>query len=329
MHMSNTLVSPSVGAAFWAVSSGLAAYCAHRVRHTMQTGRASLMGVLGAFVFAVQMINFSIPGTGSSGHFCGGLMLAVLLGPHAAFLVMTSVLTVQCLFFADGGLLALGCNIFNMAFWPSFVAWPLYRAVAKEQRGNASAWGTAFAASIIGLSLGAFSVVLETAASGITELPFSAFTRAMLPIHLAIGAVEGIISAAVITGVSRALPEASPEPLRLRPVLWGMALAAVVIGGTMSWFASSHPDGLEWSIAKVTGQEEVLGSESDFRGTLSAFQEKTAFLPDYGFKTGSEMSQPMVKAGTSVSGLVGGGLTLGLALLTGLALRARPELQKV
>ncbi len=73
-----------------------------------------LMGVLGAFIFAAQMINFTIPGTGSSGHLGGGMILAILLGPHAAFLVMASVLTVQALFFADGGLLALGCNIWNL-----------------------------------------------------------------------------------------------------------------------------------------------------------------------------------------------------------------------
>ena len=91
------------------------------------------MGVAGAFVFAAQMLNFAIPGTGSSGHLGGALLLAILLGPEAAFLVMASILAVQALFFADGGLLALGCNIFNLGFFPAFVAYPLvYRRIVGD-----------------------------------------------------------------------------------------------------------------------------------------------------------------------------------------------------
>ena len=93
------------------------------------------MGMLGAFVFAAQMINFSIPGTGSSGHLGGALLLAILLGPHAAFVVVASVLTVQALFFADGGLLALGANLFNLGVLPCYLAYPLvYRPLAGNHR---------------------------------------------------------------------------------------------------------------------------------------------------------------------------------------------------
>ena len=81
-----------------------------------------MMGVMGAFVFAAQMINFTIPGTGSSGHLTGGLMLTALLGPYAGFLTMVGILAIQCLLFADGGLLALGCNIWNMAFYGCFIS---------------------------------------------------------------------------------------------------------------------------------------------------------------------------------------------------------------
>ena len=91
------------------------------------------MGVLGAFIFAAQMINFTIPATGSSGHLGGGMILSILLGPYAAFLVMASVLVVQALFFGDGGLLALGCNIFNLGFWPCFIVYPLiYKKIAGD-----------------------------------------------------------------------------------------------------------------------------------------------------------------------------------------------------
>src|SRR5512134_667024 len=138
MHMADALLSPAVGGAMWAASSGTIAYCSAKVRAELDDRKAPLMGVLGAFVFAAQMINFSIPGTGSSGHLGGGLLLAILLGPHAAFLVIASVLVVQALFFADGGLLALGCNAFNLGFLPAFVAYPvLYRRIAGDRPGPA------------------------------------------------------------------------------------------------------------------------------------------------------------------------------------------------
>ena len=124
MHMADALISPAVGATMWAASGGLIAYCSKKVRAELDDRKVPLMGVLGAFVFAAQMINFSIPGTGSSGHLGGGLLLAILLGPHAALLTIASVLIVQALFFADGGLLALGCNVFNLGFFPCFIAYP-------------------------------------------------------------------------------------------------------------------------------------------------------------------------------------------------------------
>jgi cobalt/nickel transport system permease protein len=114
MHMSDALISPTVGAAGWLTAAGFAAYAGREVRRAPEASPPALMGVLGAFVFAAQMINFSIPATGSSWHLGGGLLLAALLGPHAAFLVMASVLAVQALLFADGGLLALGCNVINL-----------------------------------------------------------------------------------------------------------------------------------------------------------------------------------------------------------------------
>jgi cobalt/nickel transport system permease protein len=121
----------------WVVSGGLIAFCARKVKRTLRDNLVPMMGVLGAFIFAAQMINFSIPGTGSSGHLGGGLILTVLLGPYAAFIVIASVLTVQALFFADGGLLALGCNIFNLGVFPAFVAYPLiYRIIGKQGPHN-------------------------------------------------------------------------------------------------------------------------------------------------------------------------------------------------
>ena len=119
MHMADALLSPAVGGVMWTVTAGVVVYCSKKVKEEAADWKIPLMGVLGAFVFAAQMINFTIPGTGSSGHLVGSLLLAILLGPHAAFLTIASVLTVQALFFADGGvrtgvdvlkLLALGAD---------------------------------------------------------------------------------------------------------------------------------------------------------------------------------------------------------------------------
>ena len=134
MHMADALVSPAVGGALWTAGAALTYYSAAKTSSDFQAQKAPLMGVLGAFVFAAQMINFAIPGTGSSGHLGGGLLLSVLLGPYAGFLTMASILTIQALMLADGGLLALGCNIVNLAFFPCFVAYPLiYRKMAGDQ----------------------------------------------------------------------------------------------------------------------------------------------------------------------------------------------------
>lgn len=338
MHMVDALISPAVGGAMWAVTAGAAAYSIKKVQAEMDEKKIPLMGVMGAFVFAAQMINFTIPGTGSSGHLGGGLLLAAILGPYAGFLTMASILVIQALFFADGGVLALGCNIFNMGFYTCFIAYPLlYKPIVSKGYTPARILWASLLAAIIGLQLGAFSVVLETLFSGKTELPFGAFLMLMQPIHLAIGIVEGLVTAAVISFVWKARPELmersaageSIGSLSIKKVVTTMLLVAAVTGGLFSWFASSHPDGLEWSMFKVTGQEE-LAAPGGIHETLAGLQEKTAFLPDYSFKAGgdgreqeasenaaAEESWPAVNGGTSLSGLVGGALTLILAGLTG------------
>ncbi len=142
MHMADGFISPAVGCTMWAASAAITALCARKVRQEKEVRLVPLMGVLGAFIFACQMLNFTIPGTGSSGHLGGGLILAVLLGPYAGFLVMAAILAVQALFFADGGLLALGCNIFNMGFFSCLVAYPfIYRPLAGKTPARAeSRW---------------------------------------------------------------------------------------------------------------------------------------------------------------------------------------------
>lgn len=321
----------------WAAAAGTIAYSSKRISSDLDSSRVPLMGVLGAFVFAAQMINFTIPGTGSSGHLGGGMLLAILLGPHAALLTIASVLTVQALFFADGGLLALGANIINLGFLPCFVAYPLvYRVLAGSRPAAGRRWGAILASSVAALQLGAFGVVLQTVLSQVTELPLLPFAAVMQPIHLAIGLVEGVVTAAVIAFVWKARPEmalgAGPSgeaPGVARPMLVTLLLLAALTGGVLAWFASERPDGLEWSIARVAG--ELEGPRTATHSLLDRLQQQLAPLPDYGFPVGEGAAQADAggsglapgAAGTSLAGLVGGGLTLMLSLLIGRLLRSR------
>lgn len=335
MHMADALISPVVGGAMWAATAGVAAYSLTKVREEMDEKKVPLMGVMGAFIFASQMINFTIPATGSSGHLGGGLLLAILLGPYAGFLTIASVLAIQALFFADGGLLAYGCNVFNMGFFSCFIAYPLiYKVIMRKGYSTRRiAWASVLAA-VVALQLGAFGVVLETFFSGKTELPLGTFVLFMQPIHLAIGIVEGVVTAAVAAYIWKARPEimaraAAGEALgniSLKKVTAVLAAVALFIGIGLSWFASSQPDGLEWSLIKTAGTDELEAS-GGIQQNLADIQTKTAFLPDYAFKSPEaaaefsseegEESWPVVSGETSMAGVVGGGMTLVLAGLLG------------
>ncbi len=330
MHMADALVAPAVAATMYAASAIAAGASVASLRKEDTTEKLPVMAVMSALVFAGQMINYTIPGTGSSGHLCGGMMLTALLGPQAGFLSMIVILTIQCLFFADGGLLALGANIWNMGFYGCFVGYYLiYRPVMRGKLfSRAANRAKIVLSSVLGcvltLQLGAFSVVLETSLSGITELPFGAFLALMQPIHLAIGLVEGLITSAVLLFVYQSRPELlrdlRTDAENRRPVkgtLLVLAVAAAVVGGGLSLAASGNPDGLEWSMfgneekgysANMGLDEEHFGVESAAAETAGSIVEKTAILPDYAF-TGN----PDSAAGTTVSGLLGSAIVAALA----------------
>jgi cobalt/nickel transport system permease protein len=335
MHMADALLSPVVGGVFWVAGAALIGYSAKKIAHEKDNSKTPLMGVLGAFVFAAQMINFTIPGTGSSGHIGGGLLLAALLGPYRAFITIASVLTIQCLFFADGGILALGCNMFNLGFFPAFVAYPfIYKVIMGKKQTAGKLAAASIVAADAGLLMGAFSVVIQTVLSGVSELPFGTFILFMMPIHFAIGMVEGLVVWGVLTFVARTeptllLPAKAVKPPRL--IIAVLAVAALLFGGVFAWFASSNPDGLEWSMARVTGTEELEHKGNKVHDFLAGIQEKLAFLPDYSFKvtekvaTEHDAAKPgsPVNAGTSVAGVIGSILVLILAGLIGLIVRGR------
>ncbi len=309
MHMADALVAPAVAGTMYVCSTAAAAYSVKKARLDADPKKVPVMGVMGAFVFATQMINFTIPGTGSSGHLCGGMLLSALLGPYAGFLTMIGVLLIQCLLFADGGLLALGCNVWNMAFYGCFLGSLLiWKPMMKQGMSKVKIVAASILGCVLTLQLGSFSVTLETLASGITELPFAVFAGTMQPIHIAIGFVEGLITAAVLVFVYESRPEllfcstdAEKKEGRFsfQHTMAILAVSAMLIGGLLSLAASSNPDGLEWSIEKVAGSTE-LEAEGGVYEAADSIQETTSLLPDYAWR-GSESA-----SGTVFSGIAGG-----------------------
>lgn len=329
MHMADALISPVVGASMLAITGSVLAHSVRKIQKEDLQDKLPLMSVAGAFVFAAQMINFSIPGTGASGHLGGGMLLAVLLGPYAGFLAMAAILLIQALFFADGGLLAYGCNVFNLGFYPCFITYPLiYKVIMRKGFSLKRLFGAVMFSSIIGLQLGSFSVTAETLLSGKTAIPFKTFLLAMQSIHLGIGIVEGMIVFSAISFVYKANPlliDHASEKMpvfKMRKFLTICAACTFAVGSLFSLFASKNPDGLEWAISKVTGSSK-LPTDGKWYQRTEQIQKHTAVLPDYSLKKDmktqntDETSTYTETAGTSLSGVVGALLTGGLIAIIG------------
>ncbi len=341
MHMADALLSPTVGVSMWGATATIISYCSVKVKKNLDNTMIPMMGALGSFVFVAQMINFAIPGTGASGHFGGGLLLAILLGPHASFLTVSSILTIQALFFADGGLLALGCNIFNIGFFPCFIGYPLiYNKILNSTLTKSRIVWSSIIAAVIGIQLGAFGIVLQTTLSRITELPFSIFLLFLQPIHLVIGIIEGFITAGVILYIWKARPELLGNVNRnirnstvsIKKIIIFLVLATVFTGAIMTWFASQKPDGLEWAVSQVSGKKELVVVDNNVHVPLADLQNTVSILPDYNFSNDEEEGEQINKkvdnlistnVGKSVAGLVGGLLTLFVIFTLGLVLKKK------
>lgn len=317
MHLSDTLISPAVAVATSIVAAALVVVATRKIgreNSRATTHLVPLMGVMGALIFAAQMLNFAIPATGSSGHIVGGVLLAAVLGEWAGFLTLTSVIIVQCLLFADGGLMTLGCNVLNMAALSCLVAYPLIFKPLIHNHNSPSRWAAAsIATSITALAMGALAVTIETELSGITALPYGRFLSFMLPIHLLIGIGEGLATAAVIASLRRYRPDLlfdSTEPTA-RPRTQFIAItvvAALLVASVAGTVASSRPDGLEWSIERTTAGVEIAESQSPLHHRAARIQRTTALLPDYE---------------ASMAGLVGVGATLAVGYGLSLLIRRR------
>ncbi len=317
MHMSDGLISVEVGCTMWAISAAFVYFSAKKLTTAQQSKLLPMMGVLGAFIFSAQMLNFTIPLTGSSGHLGGGLILACLLGPWAGFLVMACVLLVQAFFFADGGILALGCNLFNLGFFSCFVAYPLiYSPITQHQLSSGRICLASVLAAVAGLQLGSLGVVCQTTASGISDLPMTEFLCFMQPIHLAIGLVEGFATAAVLLYVKKAYSSllwdaknvSQSAKHSFSSLIGTFAVVALLCGTTISWFASSYPDGLEWSIASVLGHEATeLSASTALHHQLATAQESTSIMPDYALSSSATATEnnSLINPETSLAGVLG------------------------
>jgi cobalt/nickel transport system permease protein len=323
MHMANEVLTLPVAGALGAAAAGGLALAAAKARRDLDERRAPLLGVLGAFVFAAQMVNFPVlPGT--SGHFVGAALLAVVLGPHAAALGMAAIVIVQCVVFQDGGLLALGANLVNMALAGPYAAWLAFRAVAPAGRETSRArlYLAAFLAALASILAGALLVPLEVAASGICRIPLSVFLGAMAGIHTLIGAAEGVLTFLVLAALARMRPDLLPGApaaavgLPLRAVAGSVALAALLVAGFLSLAASGAPDGLESALERTRAVDTA--SPNPAAEAADAAGGAIALLPDYSGPGGAWYW-------TSVAGILGALLVFGLGASAARGLRRRPE----
>lgn len=246
MHIPDGFLSTPVWAAAGAVSVPGVAYFARRTQDALRDGQVPLMGVMGAFVFAAQMINFPV-GVGTSGHLVGGALLAVTLGPAAACVVMTAILTIQALLFQDGGLLALGANVFNMAIAGVLAGYLPYRHWGQGKHRR------------LAIFLGGFLSVFAAACLAMTQLLASgvAMPSGIVTLSTVLFAVSAVIEGGITVAVVGALEKLNPQwvrPAAGKPNngLGVVLVAAILLASIGALFASALPDGLE-SLAENIG----------------------------------------------------------------------------
>lgn len=204
MHIPDGFLAANTWVPAWLVSIGALGFCLKRTAQILKDRMVPLMGVTAAFIFAAQMLNFPVMG-GTSGHLLGGVLAAVLLGPCAGAIVIAVVLVAQCLIFQDGGLTALGANIFNMSFVGAFGGYFVYNVVRKiigDNRGiivgaAIAAWLSVVAASSV--------CAIELAISGTS--PLTVALAAMAGVHALIGIGEAIITCTVLGFVLKVRPD--------------------------------------------------------------------------------------------------------------------------
>lgn len=269
IHIPDGFLSVPVSVLGWLLLIGLTSIALRQTRNQLGERQIPLMGILAAFVFAAQMINFPVLG-GTSGHLLGGVLVAILLGPWASVLMMTCVIGVQGLLFQDGGMLALGFNVFNMGIVGPFVGYTVYNWIHKL-------FGKTPVAQLVGAGVGAWLSVVIAATATALELvvsgtsPFNVAVPAMIGIHLLIGIGEALITIAAVTFIRQTRPDLIGESSKVAAtgsswIAIGLVIAVAV--AFASPLANRNPDGLE-RVAQDHGFKEKA-QESPF-----------TIMPDY------------------------------------------------
>jgi len=306
MHIPDGFLSVTVSIVLWIISIAAIAYSLKRVNKELGERQVPLMGVLAAAIFAGQMLNFTVAG-GTSGHLMGAAIATILLGPWAAILVMTSVVSIQAIIFQDGGLLALGANIFNMGLIGVAVSYMVYSTVRKL--AGEKSWSLfvgGFSAAWLSIEIAALAAALQLALSGTS--PANIAVPAMGGIHALIGIGEGLITIgalAFLYSTRRDLIERSEKQATGGALVWVTGLLIAIGLAVASPLASSHPDGLEW----VAGQSGFLDTA---RGPLYRI------IPEYVFPGISNEA-----LATILAGILGTFLVFGVALALGYSRRKR------
>lgn len=334
MHVPDGFFNAATSVSAGAVAAAGVAVCLRGARRELDDRTAPMAGLVAAFIFAVQMLNFPVA-AGTSGHLLGGALAAILVGPYTGVLCMAVVLLVQGVFFADGGLTALGVNITIMGIVTVLVGWGVFRLVAGLARGaRGKVVIAAFLAALISVPASALVFTLLFWLGGTAPIEVGAVAAAMGGVHLLIGIGEALITAATVGAVLAVRPDlvygarglarplvlrgaggesttvGEPEPVAagrsLKPFLLGGVGVTLVLAGLVSFFASSSPDGLE----AVAQNEGFMERES---GHL--FGEWA--LADYGDVGGIPVG---------VAGVIGVGLVLLIAGAVAYAARRRSEI---
>jgi cobalt/nickel transport system permease protein len=285
MHIPDGFLSVPVSFLLWIVIIIMIGYALKRVSADIGERQVPLMGVLAAAIFAGQMLNFAVAG-GTSGHLMGSAIATILLGPWAAMLVITCVVSIQALIFQDGGLLVLGANSFNMAILGVSVAYMVYRTVHILTGGKS--WGIfagGFIAAWLSIEAAALATALELSLSGTS--PANIAIAAMGGIHALIGIGEGLITLGALAFLYASrrdlLKSGADTPINSKFV-WVIGFALALLLAVASPLASSRPDGLEW----VADQKGFLNLAK------RPFYE---IIPDYLFPGASNTTLATIVAG--------------------------------
>ncbi|KAA0930649.1 energy-coupling factor ABC transporter permease [Streptomyces apricus] len=322
MHVPDGFIDAPVSVATGAVAAAAVAVSLRGARRELDERTAPLAGLVAAFIFAVQMLNFPVA-AGTSGHLLGGALAAILVGPFTGVLCVSVVLLMQGILFADGGLTALGVNITNMAVVTTVVAYAVFRGLVKLlPRKRRSITVSAFAAAVISVPAAAVAFTLIYWIGGTTDVPIGQVFTAMVGVHLLIGIGEATITALTVGAVIAVRPDlvygarGLTAPLKLRvngelvdtpaaepvPVaarshrgVWLVGLAAsLVLAGFVSFYASANPDGLE----KVAADKGIDAKAEDHAAADSP-------LADYGVEG---LDNARMSGG--LAGVIGVGVTV-------------------